>query len=82
MDEIAEVTARKSKLKSDYTSSRIRKKTSSKTANSLVDQIWHLLRIIGNQEFQRLFNSGTPQAKVKSGKPSSRYEGDKRSIRR
>ena len=39
-----------------------------------VDQILHLQRTIGNQEVQRLFKSGTLQAKLRIGKPGDKYE--------
>jgi hypothetical protein len=39
-----------------------------------LDQIVHLQRKIGNQALQRLFKSGTIQAKLKIGKPNDKYE--------
>jgi LysM repeat protein len=39
-----------------------------------VDQIFHLHRTIGNQAVQRLFKSGTLQAKLRIGKPGDKYE--------
>jgi hypothetical protein len=39
-----------------------------------VDQIFHLHRTIGNQAVQRLFKSGTLQARLKIEKPGDKYE--------
>ncbi len=46
----------------------------SRYTNSPIDHILHLQRTIGNQAVQRLFKSGTLQAKLRIGKPNDKYE--------
>jgi len=74
MSKTNKINAKKSEAKIDGAISHVRKKESLKTIASPVDQILHLQRTIGNQAVQRLFKSGTLQAKLKIGKPGDKYE--------
>jgi len=66
--------ARKSGVKKSDNAYLTQKKERTKTTSTPFDQILHLQRVIGNQVVQRLFKSGTLQAKVKIGKPNDKYE--------
>jgi len=74
MSKTNKITARKPKAKREGTFSHVREKESLKTVDSPVAQILHLQRTLGNQAVQRLFESGTIQAKLKIGKPGDKYE--------
>jgi len=68
-------TAKKSEAERNNKISPIQKKESVKAkAVPSVDHILHLQRTIGNQAVQRLFKSGTIQAKLKIGKHNDKYE--------
>lgn len=56
------------------TASKKQSSVVSNSINSPIDHILHLQRTIGNQAVQRLFKSGTLQAKLRIGKPNDKYE--------
>jgi hypothetical protein len=74
MSKTNKINAKKTEAKRDNTVSRTQKKERVKTKATPVDQILHLQRTIGNQAVQRLFKSGSLQAKIKIGKPGDKYE--------
>jgi hypothetical protein len=64
--------ARESALQNSAQRPRARQFTN--TASTPVEQVLFLQRTAGNQAVQRLFNSGTVQAKPKVGQPGDMYE--------
>ena len=81
MSKTAKVKVKKLKVKRDNTFTRIRKKVGLKNVDFPFSQIFHLQSGIVNQAVQRLFKSGTLQAKLKIGKPGDKYEKEADSMR-
>ncbi len=74
MHDKTKVTVRKPETKRENSVSQTHKTEPSQSMNSPVDRILFLQRTIGNQAVQRLFNSGTIQAKFNIGQPGDIYE--------
>jgi hypothetical protein len=74
MGKTAKISAKRSGANEGKRYFVMRRKTSSKALDSPLGQILYLQRTIGNQAVQRLFKSGTLQAKLKIGKPGDKYE--------
>jgi len=74
MSKKAKVTTKTSEAKKDNSISRGQKTDLSQSKATAADQILHLQSTIGNQAVQRLFESGTIQAKLKIGTPNDKYE--------
>jgi outer membrane protein OmpA-like peptidoglycan-associated protein len=74
MSETTKVSVQKSETKKDKINSLTNRKEESKAVNSPVDKVLHLQSNIGNQAVQKLFESGTLQAKSEIGKSNDKYE--------
>jgi len=74
MSKTNKIKINKSEAVRDGPISHVRKKERNKTVDSPAEQVLHLQHTIGNQAVQRLFKSGTLQAKLKIGKPNDKYE--------
>ncbi len=68
------LSAKTPEAKRENSTSRTQKTGYSQSLSSPIDQILHLQKTIGNQAVQRLFKSGTLQAKLRIGKPNDKYE--------
>jgi hypothetical protein len=74
VSKVTKIIAEKSGAKKNNKVSPSRKKRKFNPVDSPATQISHLQHTIGNQTVQRLFKSGTLQAKLKIGKPGDKYE--------
>ncbi len=74
MSETTKISVRKSAAKKDSAVFLTSRKEGFKTLRSPVDKILYLQNNIGNQSVQRLFKSGSIQAKLKIGKSNDKYE--------
>jgi N-acetyl-anhydromuramyl-L-alanine amidase AmpD len=75
MGKQTKTNAEKPKANKNNKVSLVRKKERVKNiAVPAADNILHLQHTLGNQAVQKFFKSGTPQAKLKIGKPNDKYE--------
>ena len=74
MSERVKVVTRTPYKKRENLASKVRKPDLSKAKNSPFDDILHLQRTVGNQAFQRLFESGVIQVKIKIGKANDIHQ--------
>jgi len=74
MSERVKVSSKTPESKRGNSVSQTRKTDFSQSTNSPIDHILSLQRTIGNQAVQRLFKSGSVQAKLKIGQPGDIYE--------
>ena len=74
MNEKVKVTFKKPEAKRNNPVSKVQKSDFSKSITSPADHILFLQRTIGNQAVQRLFTTGTIQAKFRIGQPNDIYE--------